>query len=122
MRRPRAGIYTSIDQGGSWQGGPVLGHTDFVRVAFQAATLFLRRPGNSLRVLQMAAKLAARRDAGTGRRLALPGERPTTAASGWPAGRVVFYSEDQAQSWKQLSAAFLSTMSMAWTSTRNTSG
>jgi photosystem II stability/assembly factor-like uncharacterized protein len=96
-----SGVFTSVDQGGSWQGGPVLGHSDFVRVAtngdwaYAAARSFI----------------AASQDGGkTWQSVSLPSNIQTlrflvTSSDGqvWLGGREgIFYSDDHAQSWKQL--------------------
>ena len=95
------GLYTSIDQGASWQGGPVLGHSDFLRVS---------AAGDSAYAAGRQFAVTTQDDGKTWQQLALPEKlssvrRLTTATNGsiWLAGREgVFYSEDKGQSWKQL--------------------
>lgn len=98
-----SGLYSSINQGASWQGGPTLGHTDFLRVAvngdiaYAAGRQFIlvsQDGGKSWQQAPMPEKAATLRFL-------------VTADNGsvWVAGREgVFYSEDHAQSWKQLSS------------------
>jgi photosystem II stability/assembly factor-like uncharacterized protein len=98
-----SGIYSSVNQGGSWQGGPLLGHSDFLRVAASGDMVYAA--GHQF--------IAASQDAGkTWQEVPMPSGMKSlrflvTADNGsvWVAGREgVFYSEDHAQSWKQLSS------------------
>jgi photosystem II stability/assembly factor-like uncharacterized protein len=98
-----SGIYTSIDQGGSWQGGPALGQSDFLRVVSNGDTAFAA--GRQF--------IASSKDGGkTWQEVAMPANMSTlrfmaAASDGslWLAGREgLFYSEDHAQSWKKLSS------------------
>jgi hypothetical protein len=96
-----SGLFTSVDQGASWQGGPVLGHSDFVRVtsngdwAYAATRTFI----------------AATQDGGKSwQSVSLPPDGDTlrflvTSSDGqlWLGNRKgIFYSGDHAQSWNQL--------------------
>jgi photosystem II stability/assembly factor-like uncharacterized protein len=96
-----SGLYTSKDQGKSWQGGPAMDHTDFIRVATVGDTVFAA--GRQF--------IVASKDQGaTWQPIAMPAEAKTlrfllSADNGslWLGGREgVFYSEDQGQSWNQL--------------------
>jgi photosystem II stability/assembly factor-like uncharacterized protein len=98
-----SGVYSSSNQGETWQGGPVLGHTDFLRVVSSGDTVFAA--GRQF--------IASSQDGGkTWQDVAMPSNMSTlrfmvTASNGslWLAGREgLFYSEDHAQSWKQLSS------------------
>jgi photosystem II stability/assembly factor-like uncharacterized protein len=96
-----SGMYTSIDQGGSWQGGAVLGHTDFLRVAtdgdrvYAAGRQFIATStdgGKSWQPVSLPSNVAVLRFL-------------VTASDGsvWLGSREgVFYSDDHAQSWNQL--------------------
>jgi photosystem II stability/assembly factor-like uncharacterized protein len=96
-----SGIYTSIDQGGSWQGGPVLDHADFLRAASTGTTTFVA--GRQFMV--------STQDGGKNwQAVPMPAELSTlrfmvSADNGslWIAGREgVFFTEDQGQSWQKL--------------------
>jgi photosystem II stability/assembly factor-like uncharacterized protein len=98
-----SGLYTSKDQGKTWQGGDVLGHTDFVRVAMLGDTVIAA--GRQF--------LVASNDQGKSwQPLPMPAQAKTlrflvSADNGslWMAGREgVFYSQDKGQTWKQLSS------------------
>jgi photosystem II stability/assembly factor-like uncharacterized protein len=98
-----SGLYSSINLGGSWQGGPLLGHTDFLRVATSGDMTYAA--GRQF--------ILASQDGGkTWQQSPMPEKAATlrflaTADNGsvWIAGREgLFYSEDHAQSWKQLSS------------------
>jgi ligand-binding sensor domain-containing protein len=97
------GVFSSIDQGASWQGGPVLDHSDFVRVASSGEIAYAASHGF----------LASTKDGGKSwQQAAMPSDvsvlRFLVAApngSLWIGSRDgVFYSEDQAQSWKKLAS------------------
>jgi len=96
-----SGLYTSQDQGKSWQGGDVLGHTDFVRVATSGDTVLAA--GRQF-------ILSSNDEGKSWRPVALPAEAKTLRylvaadnGSFWIAGREgVFYSEDHGQNWTQL--------------------
>jgi photosystem II stability/assembly factor-like uncharacterized protein len=98
-----SGLYTSINQGGSWQGGPVLGHTDFLRVASSGDTTYAA--GRRFILIT--------RDGGkTWQEAPLPANDDSlrflvTADSGsvWIGGREgVFSSDDQAKTWTKLAS------------------
>src|SRR5271163_2974437 len=98
-----SGVYSSLDQGATWQGGPLLGHSDFLRVATSGDMVYAA--GRQF--------IAVSRDAGkTWQEVPMPQGMKTlrflvTADNGsvWLAGREgMFYSEDNAQSFKQLSS------------------
>jgi photosystem II stability/assembly factor-like uncharacterized protein len=98
-----SGLYSSKDQGKSWQGGPVLGHTDFVRVTVSGDTVFAA--GRQF--------IVSSSDQGvTWQPVEMPAQAKTlrflvTADNGslWLGGREgVFYTEDHGQGWKQLSS------------------
>ena len=98
-----SGLYTSKDQGKSWQGGAVLGHTDFVRVVVSGDTVFAA--GRQF--------IISSSDQGvTWQPVAMPAQAktlrflvPADNGSLWLGGREgVFYSEDHGQSWTQLSS------------------
>ena len=98
-----SGLYSSSNQGQTWQGGPVLDHTDFVRVASSGDTAYAA--GRQF--------LVTTQDGGkTWQSASLPSNATVlrylvTASDGsvWMAAREgLFYSEDRAQSWKQLSS------------------
>ncbi len=97
------GVYTSIDQGASWQGGPLLGHTDFIRAASDGNWAYVAARGF----------LAVSQDGGkTWQPAPMPSDPApvrflVTADNGsvWMGNRDgVFYSEDHLQSWKKLSS------------------
>lgn len=96
-----SGIYTSVDQGASWQGGPVLGQSDFLRVsangdmAYAAGRQFIISSQDSGKTWQHVPMPA---DAATLRFLVT-----TDNGSVWLGGREgIFYSEDHLQSWTKL--------------------
>jgi len=98
-----SGLYTSVDQGQTWQGGPVLGHTDFVRViasgdiAYAAGRQFLLTSLDSGKTWQSAPMPS---NMTTLRFVAIASD-----GSIWLAGREgLFYSEDHAQSWAKLAS------------------
>jgi photosystem II stability/assembly factor-like uncharacterized protein len=97
-----SGVYTSTNQGASWEGGPVLTRTEFLSVASQGSTI-LAAQRNSL-VLST--------DGGQNwQALALPEKLSFVQSvavdpSGtfWVGGRQgIFFSQDHAQSWRSLS-------------------
>jgi len=96
------GVYASDDQGASWQGGPVLGKTEYRAVAAAGPTV----------VAAQRTALAWSEDGGKNwQPLAMPQKLSwiqslTMAGNGslWLGGREgVFYSEDRGQSWKEMS-------------------
>jgi photosystem II stability/assembly factor-like uncharacterized protein len=97
------GIFTSIDQGASWQGGPVLGHSDFLRVAtngdmaYAATRSFIASSQDSGKTWQ---EVPAPEGLSFVRFLV------TTPDGGvWIGSRDgIFFSEDHAQSWKKLAS------------------
>ncbi|AXC09609.1 Glycosyl hydrolase, BNR repeat precursor [Acidisarcina polymorpha] len=98
-----SGLYTSINQGSTWQGGPVSGHSDFLRVVSSGDITYAA--GRQF--------ILSTQDGGkTWQSGAMPPNVPVlrflvTSSDGnlWLASREgVFYSEDHAQSWKQLSS------------------
>jgi photosystem II stability/assembly factor-like uncharacterized protein len=96
-----SGLYTSKDNGASWQGGAVLGQTDFLRVATSGDTVFAA--GRQF-------ILASKDEGKSWQEVALPAEARTlrflvAADNGslWLAAREgLFSSEDHGQSWTQL--------------------
>jgi photosystem II stability/assembly factor-like uncharacterized protein len=97
------GLYTSRNQGTSWQGGEVLGHTEFVRVAISGDTVLAA--GRQF--------IVSSNDEGKSwQPVSMPAQAKTlrflvSADNGsfWIGGREgVFYSEDKGQSWTQLSS------------------
>jgi photosystem II stability/assembly factor-like uncharacterized protein len=96
-----SGLYTSRDQGATWQGGEQLGQSDFVRVAAAGETVLAA--GRQF-------ILASNDEGKSWQPVALPAEAKTLRflvaadnGSFWIAGREgVFYSEDHGQSWTQL--------------------
>ena len=98
-----SGVYTSSDQGATWQGGPVLGHSDFLRVAtsgdavFAAGRQFIvtsQDGGKNWQAVPMPDKASILRYL-------------VAADNGslWLVAREgLFYSEDHAQSWTKLSS------------------
>jgi hypothetical protein len=97
------GLYSSKDQGKSWQGGAVQGHTDFLRVVTAGDAAYAA--GRQFIVSSV--------DGGTSWQTApMPTDMTTlrfmvAADNGslWLAGREgMFYSEDHAQSWTKLSS------------------
>jgi photosystem II stability/assembly factor-like uncharacterized protein len=96
------GVYASPDQGASWQGGPVLGKTEFrsvaaagsIAVAAQRTTLALSQDGGkSWQPLAMPQKLTW-----------LHAVTMTPSGGLWLGGREgVFYSEDHGQNWTEMS-------------------
>ena len=104
------GVYTSSNQGASWQGGPVLAKTDFVMVAGNGSAV-LAAQRNSI---------VSSSDGGQNwRALSMPDRLTFVRAvaidpSGgfWVAGREgVFLSDDQGQSWQALSTLPISDIS-----------
>ena len=98
-----SGVYTSVNQGGSWQGGPVLGHSDFVRVASNGDMAYAA--GRSF--------IVSSQDGGkTWQPAAVPSDIHVlrflvTAPDGsvWIGSRDgVFYSDDHAQNWQELAS------------------
>jgi photosystem II stability/assembly factor-like uncharacterized protein len=98
-----SGLYTSKDQGKSWQGGELLGHSAFVRVAILGGTVYAA--GRQF--------ILASNDQGVSwQPVAMPAQAKTlrflvSADDGslWMGGREgVFYSEDKGQTWSQLSS------------------
>jgi photosystem II stability/assembly factor-like uncharacterized protein len=97
-----SGIYSSADQGISWEGGPVLGKTEFrtvaaagpVVVAAQRTTLALSQDGGkNWQPLAMPQKLTW-----------LNAITMTPDGGLWLGGREgVFYSEDHGQNWTEMS-------------------
>ena len=96
------GVYVSDDQGSSWQGGPVLGKTEYRAVV----------ASGPLVVASQRTALASSRDGGKNwQPLAMPQKLTllqsiAMAENGslWLGGREgVFYSDDQGQNWKELS-------------------
>ena len=104
------GIYSSADQGASWEGGPVLGKTEF-RAVVAAGPMVVAAQRTTLSVSQDGGK--------NWLPLAMP-EKLTWlqsisfAADGslWLGGREgVFYSEDHGQSWTRMSTLPISDIS-----------
>jgi photosystem II stability/assembly factor-like uncharacterized protein len=97
------GIYTSIDQGASWQGGPVLGHSDFLRVATNGDMAYV-----AARSLIVSSQDGGKtwQEASMPEGLSFVRFLVTTPDGGvWIGGREgIFYSEDHAQSWKKLAS------------------
>jgi photosystem II stability/assembly factor-like uncharacterized protein len=96
-----SGLYTSVNQGQTWQGGPVLGHTDFIRVissgeiAYAAGRQFLVASQDGGKTWQNAPIPS---EMTTLRLLAI-----TSDGSLWLAGREgLFSSNDHAQTWAKL--------------------
>jgi photosystem II stability/assembly factor-like uncharacterized protein len=104
------GIYASADQGVSWEGGPVLGKTEFRSVA-SAGPLVLAAQRTSLAWSQDGAK--------TWQTLAMPQKLTwlqsiAIAGNGdlWLGGREgVFYSEDNGKNWTEMSTLPISDIS-----------
>ena len=97
-----AGVYTSKDQGSSWEGGAVLGKTDFSMVAAHGSTVLAAQ--RKMLVLSS--------DGGTHwQELAMPQELTAVRAITivpdgglWIGGREgVFFSKDQGQTWEAMS-------------------
>ena len=98
-----SGVYSSTNQGSTWQGGAVLEHSDFLRVVSSGDTVYA-----ATRHL-----MASSQDGGkTWQSVSMPSDMTTlrflvAASDGslWLAGREgLFYTDDHAQSWKQLSS------------------
>jgi photosystem II stability/assembly factor-like uncharacterized protein len=103
------GVYASADQGASWEGGPVLGKTEYRAVAASGLTvLAAQRTG-----------LAWSEDGGKNwQPMAMPQKltwlQSVALANGslWLGGREgVFYSEDHGQNWTELSTLPISDIS-----------
>jgi photosystem II stability/assembly factor-like uncharacterized protein len=96
-----SGLFTSKDQGATWQGGPVQGHTEFIRIA---------KIGDSVFAAGRQFILTSNDQGATWQTVAMPEQARTlrflvTADNGslWAGGREgVFFSEDKGQSWTQL--------------------
>ncbi len=104
------GVYASADQGISWQGGPVLGKTEFRAVASTG----------SMVVAAQRTSLSSSQDGGkTWQPMAMPQKLTwlqsiTVAGNGslWVGGREgVFYSGDQGQNWSEMSTLPISDIS-----------
>ncbi|HZD49119.1 MAG TPA: YCF48-related protein [Silvibacterium sp.] len=100
-----SGLYSSADQGATWQGGPVLGHSDFLQVGSTGDWVFAA--GRQF--------IAASQDGGkTWQSVPMPEKAktlrflaPADNGSVWLGGMEgVFYSEDHGQSWQQLALPF----------------
>jgi photosystem II stability/assembly factor-like uncharacterized protein len=97
------GLYTSVDQGATWQGGLVLGHADFLRVTSSGETVYAagrqyivssQDGGKSWQPAAMPSDVALLR-------LLVA----TPDGTLWLGSREgVFYSEDHSQTWKRLSS------------------
>ena len=104
------GVYASADQGATWQGGPVLGKTEFRAVAGDGP-IVVAAQRTSLSVSQDGAK--------TWQPLAMPPKLTSLqsiamAGNGslWLGGREgVFYSEDHGQNWSEMTTLPLSDIS-----------
>jgi photosystem II stability/assembly factor-like uncharacterized protein len=104
------GVYTSSDHGGSWQGGPVLGKTDFLMVAGNGSTV-LAAQRNSI--------LSSSDGGKNWQALSMPDRLTFVRAVAidpnggfWTAGREgVFLSDDHGQSWQPLSTLPISDIS-----------
>ncbi len=104
------GVYMSADSGNTWQGGPVLDHTDYLSVNSNGPLVLAARR-QSLALSEDGAK--------TWKPLALPEKlssvRTVAIAPGgslWIGGREgVFYSEDQGANWKFMSTLPISDIS-----------
>jgi photosystem II stability/assembly factor-like uncharacterized protein len=105
-----SGLYTSSNQGASWEGGPVLGKADLLTVAAQGPMI----------IAAQRKWLAASSNAGADwQPLSLPEKLSSVQAMAmagdgtlWLGGREgVFYSEDHGQSWKNMSTMPLTDIS-----------
>jgi ligand-binding sensor domain-containing protein len=104
------GIYVSDDQGATWQGGPVLGKTEYRSVVSDGP----------MAVAAQRTALAWSQDGGKNwQPLAMPEQLTwlqstaiTSSGSLWLGGREgVFYSEDHGQSWNRMSTLPISNIS-----------
>jgi len=95
------GVFTSVDQGATWQGGPVLDHSDFLRVASDGDWVYAATRTS----------IVTSQDRGkTWQPSSLPADVTilrflVTSSDGevWLGGRDgIFYSSDHAQSWTKL--------------------
>jgi photosystem II stability/assembly factor-like uncharacterized protein len=104
------GVYASSDQGATWEGGAVLGKTEFRSIAADGATV----------VVAQRTMLASSQDAGkTWQPVSMPAtstwiQAIAVAGNGslWLGGREgVFYSEDHGQNWSQMTTLPVSDIS-----------
>ena len=111
------GVYASKDQGATWEGGPVLGKTEYRAVASDGLMV----------VAAQRTSLAWSQDEGKNwQPLAMPQKLTwlqsiAIADNGslWLGGREgVFYSEDHGQNWTEMTHARLSLTSVGWLTTR----